>query len=176
MSKSTNPRKLNSEAKDQQWYAVYTKSRAEKKVAEELSKAGITNYLPIKRELRQWSDRKKWVEVPAISSYIFVCVNNDEYKNVYQINGVVAYVTDKGKSVTIPEYQIQAMRQTIENKIAFDVEASTITQGKEVTIMAGPLTGIKGIVDKVKDNKKLYLNLDSIGYSIVISLDDVIVE
>ena len=86
----------------QQWYALYTKSRAEKKVAGELNKLGITNYLPIKRELRQWSDRKKWVEVPAISSYIFICIPKERYNDVFQVNGIVAYVSYKGKAVTIP--------------------------------------------------------------------------
>ncbi len=158
------------------WYAVYTKSRAEKKVADELSKAGIHNYLPLKRELRQWSDRKKWVEVPAISSYVFIHIDETTRKTVFDINGIVAFVSDKGQPVTIPECQINAMKQTIDNKIAFNIESCTITKGKEVTITAGPLQGVKGIVVNIKNNKKLYLNLDTIGFSMVINMDDVIVE
>ncbi len=158
------------------WYALYTKSRAEKKVAEELNRLGITNYLPIKRELRQWSDRKKWVEVPAISSYIFINIPLDRYRDVFQVNGIVAYVSHKGKAVTIPDHEMQAMKQTIDNKIAFNVEASNIKKGEEVTITSGPLKGIKGIVQSVQGTKKLYLNISNIGYTLVVDLEDASLE
>lgn len=159
-----------------EWYALYTKSRAEKKVAEGLNKLGITNYLPLKRELKQWSDRKKWVESPAISSYIFVQITPPQYRTVFEVNGVVAYVSYKGQALTIPEYQMVAMQRTIENKINFDVEAGKIKKGEEITVTSGPLKGIKGIVQNVQGTKKLYLNITNIGYTLVINLDDVSIE
>ncbi len=158
------------------WYALYTKSRAEKKVAQEFKKRGIINYLPIKRELRQWSDRKKWVEVPAISSYIFIQITPEQYKQVFEVTGVVAYVSYKGKAVTIPDHEIEAMRQTIENKIAFNVEATNIKKGEEITVTSGPLKGIKGIVKTIQGTKKLYLNISNIGYTLVIDLEEATVE
>ncbi|WP_282037743.1 UpxY family transcription antiterminator [Saccharicrinis aurantiacus] len=161
---------------DSIWYALYTKSRAEKKVSEDLNKKGIRNYLPLRRELRKWSDRKKWVETPAISSYIFINISPEQYNWVFEINGVVAYVAHNGRAVTIPDNQIKAMQQTIENKIAFDVESNAITKGKEITISSGPLIGVKGIVKKVKGNRKLYIDISNIGYSLVIDMEDVEVE
>ncbi len=158
------------------WYALYTKSRAEKKVAEELNKLGVTNYLPLKRELKQWSDRKKWVEVPAISSYIFIKITPDLYRRVFEVNGVVAYVSHNGKALTIPEHEIFAMKRTIENKIAFDIEARNIKKGEEITVTSGPLKGIKGIVNTVQGTKKLYLNISNIGYSLVVDLEEATVE
>ncbi|SMO35671.1 Transcription antitermination factor NusG [Saccharicrinis carchari] len=158
------------------WYALYTKSRAEKKVAEGLNKLGIINYLPLKRVLKQWSDRKKWVESPVISSYIFVKITPDQYRSVFEVNGVVAYVSHKGQALVIPEYQMLAMQRTIENKINFDVEAGRIRKGEEITVTSGPLKGIKGIVQNVQGTKKLYLNITNIGYTLVINLDEATVE
>lgn len=158
------------------WYALYTKSRTEKKVSEELKKKGITNYLPIKRELRQWSDRKKWVEVPVISSYIFIKIPREQYHSVFEVNGVVAYVSHNGKAVTIPEHEIVAMRQTIENKIAFDIEARNIKKGEEITVTSGPLKGIRGIVQTIQGTKKLYLNISNIGYTLVVDLEEATIE
>ena len=54
------------------WHAIYVHSRAEKKVHVELTLKGIESFLPLHRKLRQWSDRKKWVEIPLISGYVFV--------------------------------------------------------------------------------------------------------
>ncbi|GAF04950.1 UpxY family transcription antiterminator [Saccharicrinis fermentans] len=158
------------------WYALYTKSRAEKKVAEGLEKLGVINYLPLKKELKQWSDRKKWVEVPAISSYIFIKITADQYRSVFAVNGVVAYVSHKGNALAIPEHEIIAMQRTIENKINFNVVAGDIKKGEEITVTSGPLCGIKGIVQTVQGTKKLYLNISNIGYTLVVDLQEASVE
>ena len=158
------------------WYALYTKSRAEKKVAEGLTKRGIINYLPLKKELKQWSDRKKWVETPAISSYIFVNITPDQYHSVFEINGIVAYVSHNGRALSIPDHEMLAMQRTIENKVNFNVEAKNIKKGEEITVTSGPLKGIKGIVQTIQGTKKLYLNISNIGYTLVVDLDDATVE
>ena len=161
--------------KDQEykWYALYTKARAEKKVLEQLTQMGIKAYLPLKRVLRQWSDRKKWVEVPVISSYIFINIPETDYRRVFDARGVVAYVSYKGKAVTIPGHEIEAMRKTIENNIEFDVQQRELKKGEEITITSGPLQGVKGIIKEVQGNKKLYISISNIGYTLVINMEDV---
>ncbi len=155
------------------WYALYTKSRAEKKAYEQLIALGINAYLPLRRVLRQWSDRKKWVEVPVISSYIFINILAKDYNRVFDVNGVVAYVSHKGKAVTIPDHEIEIMRRTIDNKIDFDIKQGNLKKGQEITITTGPLKGIKGVINEVKGNKKLYLNISNIGYTLVINIEDI---
>ena len=153
------------------WFALYTKARAEKKVHEELQRKGIEVYLPIRRELRQWSDRKKWIETPVISSYIFVHIQKDDYRRVFEARGVVSYVSHKGKAVAIPDREIEAMRQTVESNLMFNVEPSSIRKGQTVTIASGPLKGVTGEVVEVQGAKKFFINISHIGYTLVIHLD-----
>jgi transcription antitermination factor NusG len=164
---------LNKKDQAYKWYALYTKARAEKKVLEQLTQMGIKAYLPLKRVLRQWSDRKKWVDVPVISSYIFIKIPETDYRKVFDARGVVAYVSYKGKAVTIPDHEIEAMRRTIENNIDFDVQQRELKKGEEITITSGPLKGIKGIIKEVQGNKKLYISISNIGYTLVIDMEDV---
>ncbi|HKL72043.1 MAG TPA: UpxY family transcription antiterminator [Marinilabiliaceae bacterium] len=154
------------------WYALYTKSRAEKKVLNQLTLMGIHAYLPLKRELRQWSDRKKWVESPIISSYIFIQIHQSDYNRVFEVPGVVAYVSYKGKAISIPAEQIDAMRRAIENKLNFSVETDSIKKGQMVTVTTGPLKGISGKVLEVRGERKLYMQISKIGYTLVVNLDD----
>jgi len=156
------------------WYALYTRSRAEKKVYEQLKAIGIHTYLPLKREKRQWSDRKKWVEVPVISSYIFVYITPAQFRQVFEANGVVAYVSYKGQAVPIPEREIEAMRRTIESKLSFSLESDTLKKGEKVTINSGPLKNIQGEVEEIKGQRKLYIRITHIGYMLVLDLDDVV--
>ena len=161
---------------DKQWYALYTKSRAEKKVYDQLQKMGIEVYLPLKRELKQWSDRKKWVESPIINSYIFIKILPAEYKTVFDAKGVVSYVSYKGKAVTIPDNEMEAMRRTVENRMNFSVESSSIQKGQMVTVSSGPLKGVTGEVTEVQGHKKLYLRISNIGYTLVVNLENDSVE
>lgn len=135
------------------WYALYTKSRAEKKVLEQFTQLGIHAYLPLKRTLRQWSDRKKWVETPIINSYIFVNIPEHESRRVFEAHGVVAFVSHKGKPATIPDHEIEAMRRAIENQLEFNMEANRLEKGQVVTVTSGPLEGIKGEVLEVQGSK-----------------------
>ncbi len=159
-------------SQEKSWYALYTKSRAEKKVLEQLTQMGIEAYLPLKRTLRQWSDRKKWVESPIISSYIFIKIPLSDYKRMFEVNGIVAYVSYKGKACVIPESDIDAMKRTIENQLEFSVEGGNIEKGQLITVTSGPLEGIQGEVVDVKGSKKIILRICHIGYTLVVNLDD----
>jgi len=155
-----------------QWYALYTMPRAEKKVLDSLLQKGIETYLPMRKLLRQWSDRKKWVETPVINSYIFVRIPKSDYLRVFEAKGVVRYVTVKSKAVIIPDYEMEAMQRAVASNISFNVEPSNIRKGQVITIESGPLKGITGEVEEVRGAKKLYLRISNLGYSLVINLDD----
>ena len=79
------------------WYAVYVRSRNEKKVYELIKEKDIETYLPLVKTLRQWSDRKKMVEVPLFNSYVFVYVDLLEHFKVRQVPGIVNFVCFEGK-------------------------------------------------------------------------------
>jgi len=155
-----------------QWFALYTKSRAEKKVCAELKQLGIEVYLPLRKELRHWSDRKKWIEIPIINSYIFVNIRMNEYRRVFESKGVVRYVAHNGKAVVIPDHEIESMKQTVASNLTFNVEASSIRKGQIVTIASGPLKGIMGEVVEVQGTRKFYMRISHIGYTLVVTLDD----
>ena len=95
---------------DKSWFAIYVKSRTEKKVSAELDKLGIDHYLPLLKVLKQWSDRKKWVIEPLFKSYIFVYIDTAQYYDVLKAINVVRYITFEGKAVAIPPQQIEAIK------------------------------------------------------------------
>ena len=113
---------------DKSWYALYVKSRAEKKVAADLSANSIEYYLPLQKVLKQWSDRKKWVEEPLFRSYVFVRIISDDYYKVLQLartendlESLVLYFL-KGVEVTAKQTitlitNIRELMQDYKNKI-----------------------------------------------------------
>jgi transcription antitermination factor NusG len=153
------------------WHVVYTKSRAEKKVLIELEYQGIDAYLPLQRKLRQWSDRKKWVEVPLISGYIFVNINRFEYDKVLQTIGVVSYVRFEGKAAIIPEEQIDSIKRLLlQNEHEIKVSIENFMKGDSIEVIAGSLIGMKGSLVTIKGKKRVAILLEQINLSIMVDL------
>ncbi len=155
------------------WYAVYTKSRAEKKVKAELDILNIENYLPLKKEKRKWSDRVKIVEEPLLRGYIFVRVSNKEHFNVLSVNGAVRYVQWEGKPAVIPQNQIDVLKTfLLENEM--DIEATTdrITKGDMVRLVVGPFSDLAGEVVEIRGRKRLLIRFKSLGYCVHAKLEE----
>ena len=146
------------------WHAIYTRSRAEKKLYQELCSRNIECYLPLKKELRQWSDRTKWVEEPLIRSYLFVKVSEREYYNVVNSRYSVGYVTFGGKAVPIPEEQIKALRIFLndENR-KVDLSYENLEKGETVVVLGGPLKGVEGEFIQIRGKNRIVIRFESLG-------------
>ena len=99
------------------WFAIYVKSRNEKKVFKQLEDMGIESFLPLITRVKQWSDRKKKVEEPLFRSYIFVKISLKDYYTVLNIPGVVKFVCFEKNPVPVPENQIVAIKQYIKESL-----------------------------------------------------------
>ncbi len=146
------------------WYALYTRPRHEKKVFEALQEKGIEAFLPLIKTLRQWKDRRKWVEVPLFNSYVFV---NIEYRDRFaalQTRGVVRIVAFGGTPATIPDWQIQQLRQVIEHPETLQAE-TYLKAGDYVEVVSGPFRGIRGYLREIRGETRVAILIDGIFQS-----------
>lgn len=154
-----------------QWHVVYIRSRAEKKVESELQHKNIETYLPLQRKLRQWSDRKKWVEMPLISGYLFVRISRKEYDQVLQATNVVSYVRFEGKAAIIPESQIESLQLMLkQDNLEITVTQENFEVGQKIEVVSGPLIGLQGKLVKIKGKNKVAVVLEKLGYSAIIEI------
>ncbi|MEX0686927.1 MAG: UpxY family transcription antiterminator [Balneolales bacterium] len=152
------------------WYALYTRPRFEKKVLKELEELGYEAYLPIKRELRQWSDRKKWIEEPLIRSYVFIKTEPKQLPLASQVNGVACPVTFNGRPATIRAEEIKAIRMIISGPDLFDVEEISFTKGEPVSIIEGPLKGLKGNWINYRGGQRVAIRIDQLQKDIIVEV------
>ncbi len=155
---------------EKKWYAIYTKSRTEKKVYQELTASGIDTYLPLVKTLKQWSDRKKWVEEPLFRSYLFVHITEPEYFKVLNSVGVVRYITFEGKAVPVPHRQILAIKQYINEELDYDEDYDHFEVGDYIEVSRGPLMGLHGNLIEVKGKQRVKIEIESVGQSIIITI------
>jgi len=152
------------------WYAVYVKSRAEKKVALEFKYEGVSHYLPLVKRLKQWSDRKKWIEEPLFRSYIFVNIEQKDYYKVLQIPGTVKYITFEGHAVPVPEVQINAIKYYLEENDPENLDDSKWQKGIKVEVISGSMAGLPGELIEVRGKKTVKVEIEAIGSTLLIHI------
>ena len=137
------------------WHAVFTASRAEKKVRDRLEELGVECFLPVQTVLRQWTYRKSRVVVPVIAGLVFVRVSRQEQVKVLQTKGVVAFLRLKGEAgaAVIPDKQMEDFMFVMDlNPDGVSLDSEMLTVGHKVKVVKGELSGIEGEV-AVEANK-----------------------
>jgi transcriptional antiterminator RfaH len=158
--------------KEKNWHALYVASRQEKKVFEKLQKKNIEAYLPIVKTMKQWSDRKKMVEVPLLNGYVFVKIDATQNDKTLQTAGVVNFVRAEGKIAKVREVEIERLQQLIE--LGYQMETNGIKHsykaGGKIKITSGALKNIEGFIVENKEGRYIDVLLESIGQSIRVKL------
>lgn len=155
------------------WYALYTKPRWEKKVAQDLEKQGIETYCPEITEIRQWSDRKKKITTPLFKSYVFVHLDDKDRAKVFNIPGAVQYLFWLGKPAVVRDEEIKTIKLWLEDGRVEDIEVSHLTPGDKLTIASGSFKGRDAVIQKI-GNKRLKLVLKDLGMVVNVKVSEVL--
>jgi len=152
------------------WYAIYTRSRREKKVSMELEERGLEHFLPLVPQLRYWKDRKKIVNMPIFPGYIFVNIKLSEKIRVLRANGVIRFIEFNGSPSPIPDVQIEDVRQLLQYPDRVET-ASYFNCGDPVEITAGPFSGIRGKIIHSRGKQRLLVGIEIINQAISVEID-----
>lgn len=144
------------------WYVVYTKPKWEKKVAEKLNQIGIECYCPIITQIKQWSDRKKKIEVPLFNSYVFVQLSDGDRSSVFQIAGVVRYLFWLGKPAIVRDEEINIIKSSINAPNVSEISVTSMQVGDRIKLESGAFSNQDAIVQEVS-NTHYILVLESLG-------------
>ena len=151
---------------EKKWFVVYTRPQQELKVAGQLSTMGITNYCPTITLVKQYSDRKKKVTKPLLSSYVMVELEDKERNKVFSCSGILRYLFFLGKPAVVPASDIMLMQNHL-NGVYNDSKITTLSVGDSHTISQGPFSGISGRVVET-DKAKVKLELACLGMQITL--------
>jgi transcription antitermination factor NusG len=159
------------------WYGLQTRPRHEKIVSQRLEERGVTTFLPLLTETRRWSDRKKIVQVPLFSCYVFAkfAPERSERLRVLRVEGVFGFVGAGGEGASIPDEQIDAVRNLIEAKLKWSSHPF-LKIGQRVRIRSGALNGIEGILIARNGDRTLVISVDAIQRSLAVRVEGYEVE
>ena len=153
------------------WYAIYVRSRHEKKVHQLLLKKGVESSLPLIKTTRKWSDREKKIEIPLFRGYVFVRIDVGKDKlNIIKTDGVVKFIGIRSNPSRIPDEQIHWVHMMVEESDTVQSEKE-IPLGQKVRVIAGPFKGIEGVVLRSGNRSRLVVHIESIMNAVSVEIN-----
>ena len=153
------------------WYVIVAKTIHYKKAAAILQKLNFIFYLPTQRQLHYWSDRKKWVEVPILSPYIFLFTNESERKVIFQSSNFFYFMNYGGKLATAKEDEIEKVKLFCNYSTNMKIEQHPVKKGDLVQVINGPLSGMRGYTLKENGRHRLLIQILSLGQFASVDID-----
>ncbi len=165
------------QAVDKQWFAIYTRSRNEKKVVTELTEQGYEAWVPLMKTIRQWSDRKKVVEVPLFNSYIFVRADLSNVRAIVsKSDGAVYVISFSGQPAVIPDKQIEDLKLLLSSSEKFELSFNEFIYGDRVEVTRGALRGLQGMFVQFKGQKRVLMHIDAINQKLLIDINPAFIK
>jgi len=153
----------------QKWYVIKTNSRAEKKVEERLQMLGFEVFLPLQTSINQWSDRKKKVLIPLISSTLFIHSTESDLRLIYNVPGFHSVLHYQSKPAIVRDFEINNLRIILQSDTENQFEETTsIETGDLVEVVKGPFQGLIATSIEVNRNHKLIVEIESLGQKFVV--------
>ncbi len=157
---------------ESEWYALHTRPRHEKLVIQRLVERGVETFLPVITETHRWSDRKKSVQLPLFSCYVFArfIPNRSERLQVLRVSGVLGLVGSQGEGTPIPDEQIDAVRTLVEGSVPWSSHPF-LKIGQRVRIRSGALNGMEGILVSRNGSDTLVISVDALQRSLAVRVE-----
>jgi transcription antitermination factor NusG len=152
------------------WFAVWTRSRAEKSVHDQLLRKDIEVFLPLITRWSRWKDRKKRIDWPLFPGYCFARFDERDLLPVLSCHGVARIVSFNGHPAPIPEQEIESIRTLVTSGMQYD-PCPLIKEGSLVEVVSGPLRGVVGRLEKKGAHARLVLSVDLIGRAVSVTVD-----
>jgi len=159
------------------WYALHTRARHEKAVERRLRDQGMETFLPTTMEVHRWSDRKKKVEVPLFSCYVFVrcALSAEDRTRVYQVESVHGFVGSRGASLPIPDEEIESIQKVVTQTAPWRAHPF-LKVGQRVRVRGGAMDGVEGVFLSENGDHSLIISVEAIQRSMAVRIDGYDVE
>ncbi|TAM79856.1 MAG: UpxY family transcription antiterminator [Acidobacteria bacterium] len=157
------------------WFAVYTRHRHEKAVAQFIMGKGVEVFLPLYKTVHRWKDRMKDLALPLFPNYVFVLAGPNQRVAVLSTPGVYDFVRLSGVPAAIPVEEIDAVRCAVEHGLNVEPH-SLLKSGDRVRVKSGPLEGLEGILVRKKNFYRLVLSVELLMKSISVEVEACDVE
>ena len=153
------------------WFVLYTRPNFEKWIDKNLTELGFNSYLPVRKEVRFWNDRKAIIETPLFRSYVFVKNTMQNKNKVFQVEGIVKFVSFGTKPAILNEQEIDRIKKLCVFEGKVNIEYECLEYGRKVEICEGALKGLTGFITEVNGNNNIRIQIESLNCFACVTLN-----
>lgn len=163
---------MNNQLNDRKWFVLQTKPRNEKIVLKQVEQKGIETFLPLTEKIRIWSDRKKKIQVPLFSGYVFIYGTEEErIRAISNTFGAIRYIFYEKRPAIVSQREIDLIKQILIEPDRVSIGDKKIKKGDKIIVTGGIFKGMSGYVNEFRGNYKLTVNLEELPFSFSIILN-----
>ena len=96
-------------------------------------------------------------------------LDSENHLEVLKTPGVVEILRNRKGPTPVPDEQVENVR-ILEKHVGDCFHGTDLVVGDAVIVREGPLTGLRGVIDRM-DRKKLYIHVDAIPGSVMIEVE-----
>ena len=146
------------------WFAVYTKYKCEKYVADQINRKKIEVYLPLLDKVKVYASKTKKYKIPLISCFVFVKITKADYVKVLETEYVLNFLKQRRDLISIPDQEIDLLKRLVgEYETSLYEEKVDWKLGQKMEVIAGQLTGLQGILIEKSNKSDFVVELQNIG-------------
>ncbi len=162
---------MTKQASDAQvrWYALTTRPQHERKAVQALDIKGFQTFLPLYRTRRQWSDRRKILDLPLFPGYVFCRFTPEERLRVLTSPNITSVVGVGKRPCPLPDEEVQAIQAMVASGLPLE-PWHFLTAGQRVRIQGGALDGLTGIVALEKNSLRVVVNVELLRRSVAVEI------
>ena len=160
---------------NQCWYAVQVKARHEVQVGGALRSKGYETIVPAYKVTRQWSDRKKVIEIALFPTYAFCRFDCNIKTPILGTPGVMGIVGFGKGPEPISESEIDSLKIVSKSGVPC-VPHPFVQAGNKVEVIGGPLTGVKGIVVSTGKKNRIVISVELVHASVIVEVDESMIQ
>ena len=157
--------------REESWYVIRLRSQSERLVQVGLHKKNFEVLNPTYQALSFRKDRRKVLTKPIFKGYMFLraLLDSESHLEVLKTPGVVEVLQNRKGPTPVPDEQVENVR-ILENHVGDCFHGKYLAVGDVVIVRDGPLTGLRGVIDRM-DRKKLHIYVGAIPGSVMIEVE-----
>jgi transcription antitermination factor NusG len=152
------------------WFALRIKSNFEKVTNQILEQKGYEAFLPTYRTRNRWSDRTKVIDRPLFPGYLFCRFDQNDRLPILVTPGVVGVVGVGKTPMAVAEREIEAIQAVLRSGLPA-TPWPYVTVGQRLLIERGPLSGIEGILQEIKNSFRFIVSVNLLQRSVAAEVD-----
>jgi transcription antitermination factor NusG len=152
------------------WYIIYTKPKAEKKVSKALKRKKIEYYVPMNSRTVLQSTRTKIHKEPLFQNYLFAHLSKEEFSVIASLNTIINFVYWKREPVVVTEDDLSHIKNFTTNYTDIKVEKTEVNLKETAKVIDGSHSYFSGNALIIR-NSSVKINFPTIGFSIFAEIE-----